>query len=216
MISRKVIKIVGSGNNATVTEDLGELIFVNTSFSRLPNLQVIENLVLAEGYCDLSQVFKSGDTNLGLKNIRLKKVLLLENKHVDNLVIITRLSRHKIDLGLRKLKLSYKNLTLINNRSFYTFLIKFLLLNRKIKTNLLIHYAISVITNRKPPVMYRPSNGVSAGLLAMRKEPRASIIYDGFLSQVSYYGKDLNEHFLKNDHEKIDRYLIEAMGASLC
>lgn len=216
LMSQKVIKIVGSGTNNVVSGDLDRLIFVNTSFSRAPDLKSIVNLVLAEGYCDLSQVFKSTNTNSELRKIRLKKVLLLENKHVENLIIITRLKRSEIELGLKELKLSYEKLTLVSNRSFYLYLLKFLLLNKKITKNLFFQYLLSVITNRKPPVMFRPSNGVAAGILAMHNEPIASIVYDGFLSRESYYGKDLNQHFLRNEHEKIDRYLIDAMGASLC
>ena len=215
-MSRREIKIIGSGSNKIVSEDLDRLFFANTSFSRVPNLKYIKNLVLAEGYCDLSQVFNSKNTNSELIKIRRKKVLLLQNKHVENLIIITRLKRSKIELGLKEMKLNYTNLNLVSNRSLYKFLIKFLLLNKKMTANLLFHYSLSVITNRKPPVRYRPSNGVVAGIFAMRDEPTASISYDGFLSKSSYYGKELNEHYLSNNHENIDRYLIDAMGANLC
>lgn len=218
MVDSNKIILVGSGKKDTVNDNCVNTIFANTSFSRLVDYKdrTLQNLVLAEGYCDLKQVFQTSNNSEQLYNLRKEKVALLQDIHVENLFVITNKKLRKIREGLSEIKVNCKNLKIISQRRFYLKLLLILSVKRKLNIFLIYYYVLSIIFNKKPNVKYRPSNGVSGAIIFYKLYSPRLFKFDGFLSKDSYYGGVLKKYEFVNNHEYIDALIINSLGGEIC
>jgi hypothetical protein len=211
--------VFGSGSSASVKRDWPNFLFINTSFSRLQRYEneKINNLVLAEGYTEIHQVFnETNNLDLTRYRIRKEKVGLLKKLNAKNLFIFTNRHQRKITRGLQELNLNYDTLSIVSYRRLYFLLLNFLIKNNGISFKLFLIYTFSIITNSKPKVQYRPSNGVAGALYLFFAFDYCEIELDGFLSEESFYGQHLQKHALTNRHLGIDSHIIKLLKGLKC